>query len=251
MAYRDPGSYRSGLTLGLTMAEIFMLILFLMLFIALALYIYNDEKDGELKTALKELKELQDAKQELEKTLEESKEELPEDIVEIGEKEDTSPTSGRHKSKGIDPPCWYEVVEREDKRHEKPHYLADIAVHNKYLIVRLHWPPRGRAIDEDGTKASRTYAEEYQSLPLPSLDSAKEKRLSLKQFQNLFGPVRAMGKQGQIRDYPCVFYARVWDNTSKNAKRRWKNASKTIKQAFYIYEVQNDPWALEHGEHSK
>ncbi len=51
-----------------------------------------------------------------------------------------------------------------------------------------------------------------------------------------------MGKNGQIRDYSCVFYVKVWDLTSETAKKRWQQAEDTIKDWFYTYRVRNDPW---------
>ena len=78
-----------------------------------------------------------------------------------------------YNSKGIDPPCWYKVETRQGKRHEKPEYLLDIAVHNEFLRVRLPKPPPGRAIDESGQAAPVTYAEEYAKLPLTPLETTK------------------------------------------------------------------------------
>ena len=78
------------------------------------------------------------------------------------------------KAKGIDPPCWYKVTTRDGERHESPYYLMDVAVYNEYLQVRMREAPPGYAIDESKQKASTSYQEEYEKLPLPSSGTTKK-----------------------------------------------------------------------------
>ncbi len=316
--------YRRGLTLGLTMAEIFILILFLLLLLLLALYASNIEDEETIEEITKTIKPATDNREvpqielpdeirilvmeymsqqetitklkeentinagllekneknltQLEGELTEAKEKLgkargklPENIKTLTDKIDTlenaladaeeknaenqnqiKNTQQENKnlraqlyaSKGVDPPCWYEVVLRNGKRHEKPYYLLDVAVHDEYLFVRINQniPLSGRAIDENNQFASTSYAEEYEKLPLAHLAAVKSRKLSLVKFKEIAEPIKYMGKSGQIRDYACVFYVKVWDYTSATAKKRWQRARKKIEDFFYPLLVQNDPW---------
>ena len=285
-------TYRRGLTLGLTMAEIFILILFLMLLLLLALYANNIEDNGIIKTSQKELMpvtnnrevpriELPDEIKKLvrshasqQKTitkLEKAREKLPENTktfidkintlekalataeqknaenetqIETTQQENESLRAALHASKGVDPPCWYEVVHKKEVRREKPYYLLDVAVHNEYLLVRINQniPLSGSAINEIGQPASTSYAEEYEKLPLAHLMAVKSRKFSLAEFEEIAKPIKRMGKNEQIRDYACVFYAKIWDYTSATAKKRWKRARETIEDSFYPVLVRNDPW---------
>ena len=114
-------------------------------------------------------------------------------------------------AKGIDPPCWYKVTTRDGERHESPYYLMDVAVYNAHLQVRMRAAPPGYALDESKQKATTSYQEEYDKLPLPP--SGTTKQVSLRQFATMTEPIKRMGKNKQIRDYACVFYAKVWDFT--------------------------------------
>lgn len=66
---RETDSYRRGLTLGLTMAEIFILILFLFLLVLLALYAVNNKIEKKLEVANQNFIELQKEKSELQEEL--------------------------------------------------------------------------------------------------------------------------------------------------------------------------------------
>ena len=300
MAEVESGTYRRGLTLGLTMAEIFLLILFLLLLVLLALHTeYEQNKvtlEGELaeitakydeRTSLPvEIQRLKRENTELERIvavmvkknsiakslLEESKRKrLPKDIREFIEqieslendlataREENSVSAVQsekiqkqnielrnqlYASKGVDPPCWYEAVFEKGKRREKTYYLLDVAVHDEYLRIRVNQniPLPGRAIDEYGQHAPTSYAEEYAKLPLTHLAAVKEKQVSLDGFRAIAEPVKNIGKSGQIRDYACVFYARIWDHTSTTAKERWQRGRETVEDFFYPLLMRNDPW---------
>ena len=299
-------TYRRGLTLGLTMAEIFILILFLLLLLLLALYANNIEDKKIIINSQKELMpvtnnrevpriELPDEIKKLvrshasqqktitklekenmineellenqEKSLErlgKAREKLPENTktlqdalataeqknaenetqIKNTQQENKSLRAALHASKGVDPPCWYEVVHKKDVRHEKPYYLLDVAVHNEYLLVRINQniPLSGSAINEIGQPASTSYAEEYEKLPLAHLTAVKSRKLSLAEFEEIAKPIKHMGKNEQIRGYACVFYAKIWDYTSATAKKRWQRARKKIEDSFYPLVVENDPW---------
>jgi len=146
-------------------------------------------------------------------------------------------------SKGINPPCWYQVVDRQGKRHEKPYYLMSIAVYDDHLrvILRPESPP-GSATYESGESAPTSYQQEYERvLALAPFQAAGD--MSLAVFADNAKPIWRMGKNKEIRrDYPCVFYAAVWDMTGPTKKERWKHARATIEIYFPAYVVQDDPW---------
>ncbi len=307
MTGREPDTYRRGLTLGLTMAEIFILILFLLLLLLLALYAFNTEQENELqetnhilvaiekeladvqsdpetpvavaeKTPVaevmkkpvtdsikkqqselpKKIEKLVRDNKELQARLEQKRDSLPEEMKKLERKnqalEDKLETSDTRlqeteeklitaelfAKKGIDPPCWYQVVDRRGEPHEQPYYLMDIAVGDQNLNFKLLQAPPGSAIDEQGQAAATTYAQEYEKLPLLPLSEAGSS--PLREFIAMTEPIKHMGDDKQIRHYACKFYARVWDLTSATAKERWKQAEDAIKQSFYTYRVRNDPW---------
>ena len=277
MTVRESDTYRRGLTLGLTMAEIFILILFLLLLVLLALYAVNFEQEKELQSATNDIEEirieLREAKKELaaavKKVNELEKNQLPEDIVHIVRKLqkenkhladalDASNTKSEEqqktidelsaqlaKAKGIDPPCWYKVTTRNGERREASYYLMHVAVHNEYLKIRMpEAPPPGYALDESEQKATTSYREEYEKLPLPP--SGTTKQVSLRQFATMTEPIKRMGKNKQIRDYACVFYVKVWDLTAATAKTRWMKAEDVVKESFYIYRTKDEPWEQTH-----
>ena len=149
--------------------------------------------------------------------------------------ENTKLRNELYESKGIDPPCWYQLTTRDNKRYERPHFLLDVAVYDYYLKIRPRETPIGRA-EKDLT----TYAEEYQNLQLDWLNT--EKRISMQELEEIAEPIWHMGKNKQIRTYPCVFYVKVWDKTSPTAKERWKEGEDSIKQWFYTLRIKNDSW---------
>ena len=304
MTVRELDPYRQGLTLGLTMAEIFILLLFLLLLVLLALYAVNFEQEKELQSATEDIEKTQiELDAAVKKVNELEKNQLPEDIVHIVRKLQnknkhlagaldaantkseeqqktidelsaqlanateenqsladalgaTNTESGKRKNviselrgqlakaKGIDPPCWYKATTRNGERHEAPYYLMDVAVYNEYLQIRMREAPPGYALDESEQKATTSYREEYEKLPLPP--SGTNKKVSLHEFATMTEPIKRMGKNKQIRDYACVFYAKVWDFTAATAKIRWKKAEDIIKNNFYILRINNDPWSQTH-----
>lgn len=299
MVNTESATYRRGLTLGLTMAEIFMLLLFLLLLAILALHKEHKdtlkEKEDELEVITKKYEERAELPKEIERLKRENKElensiaevkkensiaksllnkqreKLPEDIQQLTEKVDaleneladankenadkTEKLKSINKQntvlrnqlsaeKGVDPPCWYEIVLRNGKRHEKPYYLFDVEVHDEHLNVRVNenMPLPGRAVDESGESASTSYAEEYAKLSLVNFVVGEEKKISLEEFSAIAKLIKDMGKNKEIREYSCVFYAKIWDSTSATAKERWKNVYKRINDFFYTFPVVDDPW---------
>ena len=62
-------------------------------------------------------------------------------------------------------------------------------------------------------------------------------------IQTLFAPIYTAGQEMQIRTYPCIFWVRVWDKTSEGAKKRWQRAHDDIIEGFFgAYTVKDIPW---------
>ena len=272
--------YRKGLTLGLTLAEIFILLLFLLLLLLLGYQaiaykkqialdeskkalVAEQEKLEKIRELPKEIQTLVRKNLEMQEELETSRQESGISKNLVAEKEQevkdiktqaedlkvknkqlhSEIRSFKYAQKGIDPPCWYWIKDSDITRKERPHHLMDVAVHDGHLLIRLHGPPSGRAVEVDGTEANTSYEEEYGTLPLDSLRLRSDPQvISLREFAELTRPILDMGKNKQVREYSCVFYAKVWDKTSATAKKRWKEAENQIRDAFYITPVHNDSW---------
>ena len=249
--------YRKGLTLGLTLAEIFILLFFLLLLLLLGYQTIADKKQASLDESRKALvaeqekvrkinelpKEVQDLVRknlEIQDKLETSRQEngisqklvaekerkvkdletQAEDLKAKNKQLHSEIRSFKYAQKGIDPPCWYWVTGSGITRKERPHHLMDVAVHDRHLLIRLHGPPSGRAVEVDGTEASTSYAEEYGMLPLAPLRLRSDPQvISLGEFAELTRPILDMGKNEQVREYSCVF---LRESLGRNLSNRQK-----------------------------
>ncbi len=225
-ALQSGRSYRRGLALGLTMAELFILLLFLLLLLLTALYgaalSGNDDVPGmqvasretgrlnrlhlmlqaeNLKLDRKSIAMLIESRKEL---LEENRQQA-ETIEKLAAKN------------GVDPSCWHETDESGKYGQV---YLFDVKVHDKDLQVEDLAPPP-------------QYHEEKASLPLAGFPFGK--RISDLEFLRVTKPIRQFASDRKVRAYPCVFYVRIHDLTSAAAKERYKQAENTIGSHFYRY----------------
>ena len=140
--------------------------------------------------------------------------------------------------KGENPPCWYETVPDGDGTREKPHYIFNIGVHDEYMVVRRHPIPPGRAHDDNG----RPYSEEAVDL-LRLEDIPYDTRLSYGEMTRTMKRIRDLGKMRKVRSYSCIFWVKVWDKTSPDAKARWKDAHDGVLEGLFgTYLVKDDPW---------
>ena len=142
------------------------------------------------------------------------------------------------RRKGQNPPCWYETVSDGSKTREKAHYIFNIGVYDDYMVVRRHPIPPGLADDDNG----RPYAEEAVD-PLRLEDIPYNTRLSYEDMTRNMKRIRDLGKMRKVRSYSCIFWVKVWDKTSPDAKARWKNAHDGVLEGLFgTYLVKNDPW---------
>ena len=145
------------------------------------------------------------------------------------------------REKGHNPPCWYErVSDGRGGDREKPYYTFEVAVFDDSMILRrVQVPPGGARDDRDSIYSS--YSEEaeilqFDQLPynIPLDDAA---------ISTALRPIYDAGKEGEVRSYSCIFWARVWDKTSPGAKERWKSAHDGILESLLgTYTVSDDTW---------
>lgn len=299
-------AYRRGTVLGLTVAEVFILLLFLLMLVFLALAQEWETEIGgkptnparELQVAKSILEDVRQVVEEYEESIPvpdepvplergeeseiqtshdssvDSENSLPEDIralldrasdaiqeekikAEQAEKRAEKAETARDEAqaiatragrtldvlreKGHNPPCWYQRV--SDVRggdRERPYYTFEVTVFDNSMVLRQVSAPPGGATDDEGSSYS-SYAEEARALQLdrlpynaPLSDSAVVAALQ---------PVHDAGKEENVRTYACIFWARVWDQTSPDAKERWKSAHDGILESLLgTYTVSEDPW---------
>ena len=145
--------------------------------------------------------------------------------------------------KGLNPPCWYEVVPAPvipfGGAREKAHYLFNIEVFDTHMVVLPRPIPPGGAIN-DNEKTYDTYAEEAALLPLEQIPYGQP--LGDAEMLDYLRPIREAGKESRIRSYSCVFSVQIRDETSDSAKQRWKQAHYNILEYLFGTYVRRDPW---------
>ena len=117
--------------------------------------------------------------------------------------------------KGVNPPCWYVRVPETDGEgsREKALYVLDIRVTDTIIEFGNRGLPEGKP--DQGEHGD--YMAEAKSLGLPGLPYGAP--LSDKQASRLLEKLYRAGRDGEVRSYPCTFYARVWDHTNRQSKR--------------------------------
>lgn len=262
-AETSDAGYRRGSVLGLTLAEVFILLLFLLLLALLVSMRDWRKREEELERQLEALAPWQAIHKEFETpdevlTLRQRKGELEDEVDRLHDLVQADDPTKRAldalererqareeverqlnlRRKGENPPCWYETVhKRKGGTREKPHYAFNIAVFDQHMIALPVSPPPGGAVDDgDGSYADEAAKLNFNALPYGvPLDNAS--------MQRIFAHVSKAGTSGNVRSYPCVFFVRVWDKTSANAKARWKTAKEDILEGLFgTYTVRDDPF---------
>ncbi len=259
-AVADDAAYRRGTVFGLTLAEVFILLLFLLLLLFLSLNqeweIQADKNNDDAERALSELRAERDAQAQNEKEqrdrirtlkrkLEDARQKFADQKQTMQEAQAAMEAADERVaraekllSKGENPPCWYHRIDDgKGGEREKPYYSFDAGVFDDHLIVRRLEPPEGGAVDDNGG----SFADEAEALGFQALPY--DRKLSDMEFRNHFAPISRAGKDAQVRTYSCVFWVRVWDQTARDAKTRWKQAHDGVLEGLFgTYQVQDDPW---------
>ena len=272
-------AFRRGTVLGLTIAEIFILLLFLVLIILLALVRDREQAETRLEDWLGVIEEFK-APSEIE-TLRQQKEtaeaasrrhreraEALKEVIEAsGEEGRTTVEAVEHALAEAE----RARVEAESARVEAQEAQRELHLLRKKGINPPCWyqmvptaagDSREKphytfniAIFDDWLEVRRatwpsgrsvddgimTYAEEATALQLDALPYGE--RLGDAAFIEHFRRVADAAKNKRVRTYPCIFWVRVWDRTSPTAKRRWQHAhDRIVEGLFGTYAVQEDPW---------
>lgn len=272
-------AYRRGIVLGLSLAELFILLVFLLLLALIGYALSRDDQVTRQEQTIAEQQEQLDAlapivdadpselgrrivrlareKSDAEKraekaeqqarmfrnentALHEEKEALEEQAEAL---EKVADQARKELQKGQNPPCWYETVPAEKgKTREKSHYLFNIAVYDNHMIVGHLLAPPGRANDDNGL----LYTEEANQLGLDKIPYNTP--LTDVELDEYMRPIYNLGKDGKVRSYSCIFYVRVWDKISRTSKEepidRWQHAHDVVLEGLFgTYLVDDkEPW---------
>ncbi|MYD44521.1 MAG: hypothetical protein F4W90_11605 [Gammaproteobacteria bacterium] len=245
-------TYRQGTVLGLTVAEIFLLLVFLLLFALLLRQILQEEEEVKAAESSKSSSPVIWKRPDRVETLVEARVELAKAEQAVAalelQRNQTASLLARAEQlalreqtlrrKGENPPCWYQIVsDGKGGTREKPSYAFSIAIYEDSVELAPSEIPPGGAFDD----GDRTYAEEWELVGVDRLPYGQ--RLSDAEFQTTVSSMVDLAKTRQVRTYECVFFVKVWDKTPTDAKERWKSAhDKLIEGVFGAYQVINDPW---------
>ena len=262
--------YRRGAVLGLTVAEVFILLTFLLL-IALLGFIQADEPPPESESAKaprvwvrpEEIEALVDSAQQAREAQEQAEQALADvererDAARAQAEQDRKAQEKAEQAladtennleqaledlevlrrKGENPPCWYQVVSAgEGKTREKPYYAFNVAIFEDSIELAPRTAPPGGAVDDGGG----LYADEWKRLNIEALPYGIP--LSDRAFTDVVNDLVAKGRGQQVRTYECVFSVMVWDMTPADAKNRWKYAhDRVIEGSFTAYTVRDLEW---------
>ena len=282
-AAQQEAGYRRGVVLGLTVAEVFILLLFLLLIVFLAL---DNHWETLREVREKKLGELENTLSQWQDVIEEFK--APEEVVTLVRQKDKAQREAERfrrdaetlreleaiggddaigqarelqrakeemneaqqeterlreelqvlRTKGQNPPCWYrEVPDGSGGIREKPYYTFNVGVLEEHMIIRRLETPPGQAVN-DGTS---TYLEEAKRIGLDDIPYGVP--LDDAGILRYLQPIHEAAKGKRVRSYSCIFWVRVWDNTSASAKKRWKKAHDDILEGLFgAYTVQDTPW---------
>ena len=268
-------AYRRGTVLGLTVAEVFVLLLFLLMLAFLGL-VQSPDEAVRLEAEYRKTAEALDQTQEVLTTVRDRYEpweevirefKAPDEIVTLQRAKAAAEREAARarrvaevaraqaeealgaeavakrelrvmQEKGQNPPCWYQrVPDGRDGLREKPYYTFDVAVFERHMVLRRAPTPPGGADDDTGG----TYQSEAFALGLERLPYGTE--LSDQEVVQALLPVHRAGKEREVRSYSCIFWVRVWDMTPPHAKVRWKSAHDAILEGMFgAYTVTDRPW---------
>ena len=142
------------------------------------------------------------------------------------------------REKGQNPPCWYsKVPDGRGGEREKPFYTLNVAVFDDGIVIRPEPLPEGGVEDDNGS----TFQEEADALQLGSLPY--DRPLTDTEVIRGLQHIHDAGKAARVRSYSCIFWVRVWDQTSPDAKERWKYAHDAILEGLFgTFSAPGTPW---------
>lgn len=277
---QSDADYRRGTVLGLTVAEVFILLLFLLL---LALLVLVRDWQAEREREEREREQMNDRLEVMQKEQDKwegVKEEFktPDEIRTLFQKKDEEIDKLRQEKGDLQRILESDETKKQAAEHAKARREAETKLEETQRKLRVERkgenPPCWYQIvsDAHGTREKRlyalnvavcddhmivhlpepppggatddgdsTYAEDAAHLPFGDIPYGQP--LTDEQIVRHLQPISAAGKAKQVRTYACIFSVRVWDKTSLGAKERWKQAHDSILEGmFNAYTVRKDPW---------
>ena len=142
------------------------------------------------------------------------------------------------KEKGQNPPCWYsKVPDGRGGERGKPYYTLNVAVFDDSIVIRPEPLPEGGVEDDNGS----TFQEEADALQLRAIPYGVP--LTDNELIQQLQHIHDAGKGADVRSYSCIFWVRVWDETSPDAKARWKHAHDIILEGLFgTFSAPDTPW---------
>ncbi len=247
-------SYRRGAVLGLTVAEVFILLTFLLLFAFLGYARQQDQADvinadgnppsvwerpEDIESLTNEVQQARIAEKEAKQALSEVRQALAEARHELKETGGRLEFSELLRRKGEDPPCWYQIVPDGDggKTRESARYAFNVAIYENHIELAQRTPPPGGAIDDGGG----SYQDEWERLQVDRLPYGVA--LTDNEFNEAIENLVSAGRNREVRTYACKFFVQVWDKTPDGAKKRWKHAHDSIIEgSLGAYTVKDLEW---------
>ena len=255
--------YRRGLVLGLSLAELFLILLFLLLLVSMGISSQAEIEKEELRQQVaslqddlaalkkivgneitaedfqdlikhaKETKQLKEENKELkdklatqEKLAQELQNELQNKIDQLQKRNELIDELSK---KGQDPPCWFVTVADPDEidgKRQKHIKIFDVLIEDSGFQVRLHDNSSNSLPIEKGNINN-----------LPAFPEDKfNTSLSTDEFYKAFTAFKRVGEEKQIHDYRCRFMVDVFDNTSIDNKKGYKYNLGTVENLFYKFE---------------
>jgi len=252
-------AYRRGIVLGLSLAELFILLVFLLLLALLGYALSRDDHAARQAQAIaeqqKQLAEQQEQLDALAPIVDADPNALRQRIVQLAreksdaekraeeaERDAESAEVARQAAEqkyqqlkqakkdsevlGQFSPCWYVVVQEQSGEREKAVFTFDVRMRNETVLVQKHYrpPPPG----------AHTPAVEYDR-------AALGRELRYAEFMRKFEPLKIAGREKRVRDRECYFHVQVWDTTTD--KTAYKSAfNDYVREVFVPTSVRRDPW---------
>lgn len=273
-------AYRRGTILGLTIAEVFILLVFLLL---LTLLLLTEQWKEERAEAADDKESLVQKNEALQRDLgreREEKEEIrqilfewkdpssipaPEEVETLHDRvknlQNQIDKTRKEKNEALQQ---NETLERELERERKDRRISEkgqdppcwyeIRKNGEKKREKPHYLLNIAVFDEamiigrrpfpEGAATDdggEPYAMEAQRLPLADIPYGEP--LDDDTLRRYLEPIHDLGKEAKVRTYPCIFWISVWDETSEGAKTRWQHAhDRVLESLFGTYRFQDVPW---------
>jgi len=191
------------------------------------------EQELKIKEVNQELAQAEMEAELAQSLLKEAKKQLSEKqekIIEISKMLDAVTDKGRN------PPCWFRLVDDKSEpgaKRQRDVKIFDVKIEDDGFVVIKH--------NNDKTPEPIEFGNMSNLPPYPN-DSFK-KKLSQKQFSNIFEEFYRAGESNKIQPYKCMFTVDVYDRTSATNKTGYKQSLNTIEQMFGTY-MERGEWPV-------